>query len=585
MMQLGLTANDPPQIGRDQRAEIVDRLYDVALNPTRLEELLDVWEAHIGPTRHALAEVGSAFCDPEIEAHINRAAVFLDRLEATRDDAVYRSVLEDIPRSAAFISDGGPTVTACNRPAMIAFGLREGSPLSSLPFEQGDIEALRSSIHRVASGRADHVITLRLRSRVTGSPVIVRIGPVASAEAKPLALVMSTELVWPEGFEMTVQEAFGLTQAEVDIVRGISQGLPVKDIAEARGRSLETVRTQVRSVLAKTETHSQAELVRVVLGLMDVAMMPSDGVGPSTPLGTLDPVSFNHMKGPDGRRLEWIEFGTPTGAPCLYLHLNYGLIRWPATAERAARLRGLRVIVPVRAGYGQTDPLPKGTDHLEGVTRDYLAVLDHLGVRRGAIVSMGADLRYAVSLAAARPNLFTGILACAAHLPLHRADQYDRMGKWQRFAQANARYAPRIVPFLVQAGFSLARRIGKEGFFARLNGSSTADMAAMAHLEVREAMLAGSEVAIGARISAHQAFADECLEAERDWSALLRGCPLPIVLLQGDQDPMAPEATVREVVGSYPALEVRFVSGAGQLLFFSEWGMALDVLERFLPRR
>jgi len=585
MAQPGPTSNDPPQIARDQRAEIVDRLYDVALNPLRLEELIDAWEAHIGPTRQGPVDQAVMFCDPEIDAHIKRAAVFLDRLEATRDDAVYRSVLEDIPRSAAFISDGGPLVTACNRPAMIAFGLREGAPLSGLPFEPGDIAALRSAIHRVASGRSEQVITLRLRSKITGSPVIVRIGPVASAEAKPMALVLSTELVWPEGFELTVQEAFGLTLAEVDIVRGISQGLPVKDIAEARGRSVETVRTQVRSVLAKTETHSQAELVRVVLGLMDVARMPSDGVGPSSPLGTLDPVSFNHMKGPDGRRLEWIEFGTPTGAPCLYLHLNYGLIRWPATAERAARLRGLRVIVPVRAGYGRTDPFPKGSHHLNGVTRDYLAVLDRLGVRRAAVISMGADLRYAVSLAAARPGLFTGILGCAAFLPLRHADQYDRMGKWQRFAQANARYAPRIVPFVVQAGFSLARRIGKEAFFAQLNAESSADMAAMMQLEVREAMLAGSEVAIGAKISAHQAFADECLGAEMDWSDRLRDCPLPIVLLQGDQDPASPAATMREVMTGYPALEVRFVSGAGQLLFFSEWALALDVLERFLPRR
>jgi DNA-binding NarL/FixJ family response regulator len=87
--------------------------------------------------------------------------------------------------------------------------------------------------------------------------------------------VLSTELVWPEGFETTVQEAFGLTGAEVEIVRGITLGLPVKDIAEARGRSAETVRTQLRSILAKTETHSQSELVRVVLGLMDVALIPT----------------------------------------------------------------------------------------------------------------------------------------------------------------------------------------------------------------------------------------------------------------------------------------------------------------------
>ncbi len=144
---------------------------------------------------------------------------------------------------------------------------------------------LAGIIRKVAGGRAEKVVTLRIRSMVTGSPVIVRVSRVESTEARPLALVLSTELVWPEGFEATVQDAFGLTPAEVDIVRGITLGLPVKDIAEARGRSAETVRTQVRSILAKTETHSQSELVRVVLGLMDVALIPTGGHGGSVPKG------------------------------------------------------------------------------------------------------------------------------------------------------------------------------------------------------------------------------------------------------------------------------------------------------------
>ena len=36
---------------RDHRAEIVERLYDVALDPIRLEELLEVWEDRAAPLR------------------------------------------------------------------------------------------------------------------------------------------------------------------------------------------------------------------------------------------------------------------------------------------------------------------------------------------------------------------------------------------------------------------------------------------------------------------------------------------------------------------------------------------------------
>ena len=110
------------------RAEIVDRLYDVALDPIRLEELVDVWEGRLGrlDTRPG---AGEPLEDPDIEAHVRRATVFLDRYEATRGAEARRSVLEQVPRSAAFLSDGGPQIAAFNRAAAVAFGLREEAPL------------------------------------------------------------------------------------------------------------------------------------------------------------------------------------------------------------------------------------------------------------------------------------------------------------------------------------------------------------------------------------------------------------------------------------------------------------------------
>jgi pimeloyl-ACP methyl ester carboxylesterase/DNA-binding CsgD family transcriptional regulator len=564
---------------RDQKAEIVDRLYEVALDPIRLEDLLVVWEERVSQLRQGPVDQAIELDDPEIDAHVSRARVFLDRYEATRSAGGLRDLLDDIPRAAAFVSDGGPRITACNRPAARAFGLQEGGPVTTLPFDAEDIGTLQAAIRKVASGRAEQSLTLRIRSSVTGSPVILR---VARLEEKGLALVLSTELFWPDDFSQTVQEAFGLTAAEVDIVRGITLGLPLKDIAEQRGRSIETVRTQLRSILAKTETHGQSELVRVVLGLMEVTQIPI-GAAPPGVTGALRPVSFQQVKGPAGRRLEYIEFGDPKGAPVLYMHLDYGLIRWPAEAERQAALRGLRIIVPVRAGYGRSELHGRGTDHIQGVAEDYAAVLDHMGIEAAAVISLGADLRFALALANQRAGLVTGILGCAAQLPLRSAAQYDRMDKWQRFILANARYAPKVLPFLVQAGFSLARRLGKDKFFMQVNGGSAADMETFADPQVREAILLGSDVCLADRKSAHEAFTRECISSERDWSDLIHAVRVPVHLLQGDQDPQTPVQTIHELMGDYPALKVEFLPQTGQLLFFKEWRYVLDRIAQFVP--
>lgn len=584
MQDSRLPQDVPPFIGREDKAEIVDRLYEVALDPIRLEDLLEVWEGRVAAHRTGHSQAVVTLEDPEIEAHLRRATVFLDRFEATRDAGRAQAVLEDIPRSAAFLADGGPTIAGFNRAAAVAFGLKDRAALADLPFETQDVALLRTQIARVASGREERAVTLRIRSTITGSPVIVRIGTLERpTEGKPLALVVSTELVWPEGFETTVQEAFGLTLAEVDIVRGIALGLPVKEIAEARGRSPETVRTQVRSILGKTETHSQSELVRVVLGLMDVAQVaPVEMELPAS--STLAHLPVKALRTAEGRRLEWVEFGDPKGAPLLYMHLDFGFSRWPAAAEQAARHRAIRVIVPYRAGFGRSDLHARDVDYTDAVMRDYLAVLDHLGLRRVAVLCQGADFRFACALSLARPGLVSGILGCAAQLPLRQAAQYDRMDKWQRFILANARYAPKVLPFLVQAGYSLARRLGKEKFFTLVNGGSAADMKAFARPDIREAVLLGTEISLGARISAHQAFARECLSSEKDWSHLVQAVSVPVVLLQGDQDPQSPVQTVRELMADFPHLQVSFLPDTGQLLFFVEWRQALDRIEEFLPR-
>lgn len=558
---------------RDHRAEIVERLYDVAVDPIRLEELLEAWEGRAAPLRDAAIPLE----DPEIEAHMARAKVFLDRYEAAQGEAVPRSPLAEIQRSAAFLSDGGPVIHAANRPAGQAFGIKDGGPFADLPFAEEDRGLLSGAILRVAARKAEKVATLRIRSAVTGSPVILRVSPVEGGGARPLALVVSTELVWPEGFALTVQEAFGLTLAEVEIVRGVTLGLPLRDIAEARGRSVETVRTQVRSILAKTETHSQAELVRVVLGLMDLALIPvASGEAAAERTDGLAPCKVRELRGPGGRRLTWIEFGDPAGAPVLYMHLDFGLIRWPAAAERAALLRRLRVIVPIRAGYGRTEALAKGEDHLSGVTRDYAAVMDHLGLKGAVVVPMGADLRFAMNLANTRPDLVCSIVGAACQLPIRTPAQYERMDKWQRFILANARYAPKVLPFLVQAGFSLARRLGKEAFFRQVNGGSPADMAAFSRPDVRAAVLEGSDVCMAPKWSAHAAFTAECIGSEKDWSAVVRAVTVPVLLLQGDQDPQAPVETMHELAEDYPHIRMRFLPGNGQLLLFSEWPTLLD---------
>lgn len=58
---------------------------------------------------------------------------------------------------------------------------------------------------------------------------------------------------------------FGLTPAEARLVRALAQGESVEDYAVHQGLKLPTIRTQLRSALAKTGTTKQKDLVRLAM--------------------------------------------------------------------------------------------------------------------------------------------------------------------------------------------------------------------------------------------------------------------------------------------------------------------------------
>ena len=567
-----------------QKAELIDHIYDVALDPARYEELIDIWEKRVGPLRHlldsGLPEDGLS-SDPDLVLHARRASEFLGRMRDEADQNWQVKLATEV--AAAFCVSPSGVILDANEAAGVLLGIKAGDDVRQLRLSVDEREELTDAIR--ASSRGGRSSLLRFAASGGERSIVFHVASFQPTRGEPIAFVRTSEIGWPANLTVMMKEAFRLTDTEVEIIRGLVEGKSVKEICTDRGRSLETVRTQLRSILSKTETRSQSELIRITMSLMDVVGQTSQEMSVKGRMGAkLDPIPFQTMVQPGGRRYDFIEFGNPAGRPCLFLPIDYGLIRWPRQAEKEALRRNIRVIVPVRAGYGQSGQLPPRVDYAGETAADMIRLVDHLGIARTAILSLGADVRYAMRMAIARPDTVAGILACAGTLPVKTASQYERMGKWHRFILANARYAPLILPFLVRSGFSLARRIGKEQFLNSVNAGSPSDIRTFADPDVREAMLLGSETSLSETHIAWEAFSRECIDSEKDWSDTVRKCPVPVRMLQGGEDPQSPRQTIEELVPDYPNLDVTIIDKAGQLLFFQEWRMALDELEKFLPK-
>lgn len=568
------------------RSEIIDKLYEVAVDPERYESLLDSWENRIGAIRD-LANPALGFHDPELEAHFERADIFLDRLSETPDLDDPATALAQYENVAACLVDARLRIEGVNNTAHAIFGLSKGDKLSTLPLEDFDFKALSNAIAETVRDAATPARLFRFRSVANDRIIVFQLRPWTLA-GKNMAIVATSEVGWPAQLDNTLKAAFQLSQTEVEVVRALVECQSLRTISELRGRSIETVRSQMRSILGKTETHSQSELVRITLSLMDVVGQTeavSAALKTKAPnAAALEPRPYQSIQRPDGRRLDYVVLGHPDGSPVMFLPGDYGLIRWPASAEAAAKAQGLRVIVPIRAGFGHSSQLRSRDQIQTTLTEDFAAILDANEVKRCPIISSGSDSYFAFLFAARYPKRTRAIFAFGGSLPFTRPEQFDRMGKWHRFILANARYAPHLLPFMVKAGFFLARRIGKRGFVHAVYGDCPADVETFEHPEVMEAMITGSEVALSDQFNAHAAFSREVIaQTKSDWVKdvrAVREAQIPVQFVNGAQDPMIPPETLDDYRSDYPWIDIELHEDAGQLIFFKKWARALELLQK-----
>jgi DNA-binding CsgD family transcriptional regulator len=71
-----------------------------------------------------------------------------------------------------------------------------------------------------------------------------------------------------------MSELYGLTKAEADVALRFSGGATVEDVARVRQVSLETVRTQVKTILRKTNAASLRDLERIIA--ISSALLPAE---------------------------------------------------------------------------------------------------------------------------------------------------------------------------------------------------------------------------------------------------------------------------------------------------------------------
>lgn len=163
-------------------------------------------------------------------------------------------VLVDAVGRMVFASPGAEDMLATGSPAFLG---RNGF----LRFLDSDHQAALSRM--LEDGAAAPPLTLlHDEVEITMLPV-ARDAAASHFNGRSVALVFARQPDRAQG----LARRFLLTRAETRVTRQILAGHRPRDIAQASGVSIETVRTQLKAVFAKTGAQGQADLVRLAAGM------------------------------------------------------------------------------------------------------------------------------------------------------------------------------------------------------------------------------------------------------------------------------------------------------------------------------
>lgn len=282
--------------------------------------------------------------------------------------------------------------------------------------------------------------------------------------------------------------------------------------------------------------------------------------------------AFDHVRLPDGRRLDLRVSGPADGFPLVFHHGTPGAATPVRALERAAHERGLRLVTTSRPGYGDSSRQPGRA--VVDVAADTAAVLAAIGAERCLIAGWSGGGPHALACGA-RLGAAAAVLVIAGVAP-HEAEGLDwtagmREENIVEFSAA-VHGEDELRSYLLQereqlkditaaAVASSLETLLPDVDRAVLTGEFAEDMAA----SFREAVRVGAE-----------GWLDDDLAFASPWGFGLEEISVPVMIWQGSADLMVPFSHGQWLASHLPAASAHLQQGEGHL------SVGLGALDRML---
>jgi len=357
----------------------------------------------------------------------------------------------------------------------------------------------------------------------------------------------------------------------------LANGASVKEISSMRARSEDTVRTQIKSILSKTESRDIAQLVNLFLSLGGKYQSVSSQAARFEKVHSDQNLTriYNIIL-PDGRYMEFVEQGHPKGKPVLQMHSVTNGVKLTDGAAKKAVLGGWRFITPSRPGYGNSDPNPKKTpqDNVIAAAKDFRDLLDHLKLDKVRILSGWAGC-FSQCFANTFPERVIGILQTGS-VPVWHLNHLKNMKPRHRIILKTSLYAPAAAPYMVRLAKALTDSGKGHLFVKEIETESAVDLDVLRNNDHLLDIIAGGHQ--HNLKQGTQAFVNDLKTVHTNWIEESRKLEVPITVLRGSLNQDQPESAFTQYKTTVPHAKMKVIEDAGTYLYLTHFDRVLEEL-------
>ena len=560
-----------------ERERLLSQLYETVLDPDRYDALMEAWGVYldrsIDPTLVGNPDLPPAIgADPALGEHFRRVHEMLEMLGRNPQRSA-----EDETQNRAWASVIGcghvePLCPSAEQLLGVAPRLAQLSDVMEAE-SAARFKKLFALLPSADTERFATILTLwDAQQRPFHAAVFLKRLP----SGEFCLLLEAVSFQWPDGLSDALTGSFGLSKAEISVIRSLASGLTLNEIAETKSRSLHTIRAHSKSALKKTQTSSQTELVRMVLVLGQIASAQNRlsrpaALGPST-FVTAQP---GRVELPDGRAMDVHYHGPPHGRAAIFIHGMLDGTSIVSGAERALSDAGLRLICPIRPGFGGSEKLSPEQDARATFTEDLAFLIKTLEIEKPVLIGHMSGSIFAYGAAQKIGASIAGLVSVSGGVPILSPRQFAAMAPRQKVVAYTARYAQPLLPTILRAGISQIDRGETAKFMDALYPVGLHDRAVIDAQGIAALVQDGYRFAVQ---QGYDGFASDARYVTQDWSDIAAACPVRAIHIHGAHDPVVVLDSVRAFTEHYAFAELRAHEDAGQLIFYQKPEVVVDAV-------